>query len=353
MKVLTVVGARPQFVKAAAVARHLRQQHEEILVHTGQHYDANMSDVFFQELGIPAPDVNLGTGSGAHGAQTGQMLADLEAQMLHHKPDYVLVYGDTNSTLAGALAAAKLHIPVAHIEAGLRSFNKNMPEEINRVLTDHVSALLFCPTRAAIENLENEGIRHGVYHVGDVMIDILQTAHARCDEATVFEAHNLPREGFFLATIHRPANTDHRAALQGIVEAFAATEQTIVLPVHPRLQAALDREALALSPNVRGIPPQSYLNMVALLTAADLVLTDSGGLQKEAYALHRRCVTVRSETEWVETVAVSWNRLAAPSAESILSRIEDALQANPVVHPDFYGDGHAAEQIVQILTDHA
>ncbi len=352
MTILTVVGARPQFVKAAAVSQVLRAQHTEFLVHTGQHYDVDMSDVFFQELGIPEPDVNLGVGSGAHGAQTGQMLARLEAHMLAQAPDWVLLYGDTNSTLAGALAAAKLNIPVAHIEAGLRSYNRTMPEEINRVLTDHVSRLLFCPTHAAIENLAREGITAGVHHVGDVMMDVLWRVHARREAATVFAAHEVPRAGFILATIHRPANTDARGHLAGILDAFAQLARPVVLPMHPRLKAALTREALPLPENVQAIPPVSYLNMVALLDAADLVITDSGGLQKEAYALERRCVTVRPETEWVETVAVGWNRLAEPNTASLCDQAADSLAANPVVHPDFYGAGDAGAQIVRILSQH-
>lgn len=351
MKVLSVVGARPQFIKAAPVSHALRQQHQEFLVHTGQHYDEGMSAVFFKELNIPEPDVNLGVGSGNHGAQTGAMLAQLEEVMQQQAPDYVLLYGDTNSTLAGALAAAKLQIKIAHVEAGLRSFNRTMPEEINRVLTDHVSALLLCPTDTAVQNLAREGITQGVHQVGDVMVDALY--YARLRAASILQENNLERGAFWLATIHRPANTDNRAALAGIVEGFAALGKNIVLPVHPRLAAALKREGLQLPPNVEATQPASYLKMTALLEAAELVITDSGGLQKEAYIMQRPCVTVRPETEWVETVAAGWNHLADPTPQSLTQTVQLALANIPTEHPHFYGDGHAAKRIAALLAAHA
>lgn len=350
MKVLTVVGARPQFIKAAPVSRAIREQHQEYLVHTGQHYDEGMSDVFFRELHIPEPDMNLGVGSGTHGEQTAAMISGLEAEIFKTKPDWVLLYGDTNSTLAGAIAAAKLAIPIAHVEAGLRSFNRTMPEEINRVLTDHVSTLLFCPTQTAIENLKNEGIMQGVYEVGDVMVDGLLAARARA-EATILQENNLFIGNFYLATIHRPANTDSRQALEAIINEFGKLEKIVVLPIHPRLQAALQREKLTMPQNVRVIPPSSYLNMVALLDATEIVVTDSGGLQKEAYVMQRPCVTVRTETEWVETVEAGWNRLAAP--DKIAQAVQDALNNKPALHPNFYGDGSASPKIVDIMVNHA
>lgn len=349
MKVLTVVGARPQFIKAAPVSKAIRAHHEEFLLHTGQHYDAGMSDVFFEELGIPTPAANLGVGSGSHGQQTAAMLDGIERILLSEKPDWVLLYGDTNSTIAGALAAAKLQIKVAHIEAGLRSFNRSMPEEINRVLTDHVSDLLFCPTQTAIDNLKNEGITRGVHHVGDVMIDALRMARERLHNATVLQDHNLQKDAFYLVTLHRPANTDSGAALKGIIQAFAELNERVVLPAHPRLVAALAREDLKMPENVLQIQPASYLNMVALMDAAQIVITDSGGLQKEAYALRRQCVTVRPETEWVETISAGWNRLAEPNPLSIQARVSEALNAQPDAHPTFYGDGNAADQIVNLL----
>jgi UDP-N-acetylglucosamine 2-epimerase len=353
MKIFTVVGARPQFIKAAPVSSAIRQRHQEFLVHTGQHYDEGMSAVFFRELNIPEPDVNLGVGSGSHGAQTAAMIAGLEALLLEQQPDWVLLYGDTNSTLAGAIAASKLNIKIAHVEAGLRSYNRTMPEEINRVLTDHVSELLFCPTQTAVDNLTREGITRGVCHVGDVMVDSLYAARARAEEATVLQTYHLPKGGFYLATIHRPANTDDRQALAGIVQGFAALDNPILLPIHPRLRAALQRENLTIPENVVVIEPVSYLNMVALLDAAKLVITDSGGLQKEAYILSRPCVTVRPETEWVETLLAGWNRLTEPYPSALQAAVAAALDAKPADHPNFYGDGHASQQIVQWLTDHA
>lgn len=353
MKVFTVVGARPQFIKAAPVSRVLRRQHQEFLVHTGQHYDEGMSGIFFKELGIPEPDVNLGVGSGTHAAQTAVMLVGLESLMLQENPDWVLLYGDTNSTLAGALAAAKLNLKIAHVEAGLRSYNRTMPEEINRVLTDHLSRLLFCPTQTAFENLAKEGIHSGVFKIGDVMADALLAARARVHEATVLADHGLLKGEYWLATIHRPANTDDRIALRGILDGFAALGHLIVLPVHPRLGAALRREGFSLPSNVKGIEPASYLNMIALLDGAELVITDSGGLQKEAYILSRPCVTVRPETEWVETVEVGWNRLCEPTVDSMQMAVQAALSCRANAHPDFYGAGQASELVVSLLNDYA
>lgn len=348
MKVLTVVGARPQFIKAASVSRVLRQQHEEVLVHTGQHYDEGMSAVFFRELRIPEPDTNLGVGSGMHGEQTAAMLVGLEVEMLKVRPDWVLIYGDTNSTLAGAIAASKLNIRVAHVEAGLRSYNRTMPEEINRVLTDHISTLLFCPTRIAVENLKKEGITSGVHEVGDVMVDGLLAARESAQTlATVLHEHHLEVGQFYLATIHRPANTDSRGALAGIVEGLGSLGKVVVLPAHPRLQAALKRENLPIPHNLRLIPPASYVNMVALLDAADAVITDSGGLQKEAYIMQRPCITVRTETEWVETIESGWNRLADPTPDSIQKAVQQAVPLQK--HPDFYGDGRASQRIVDLM----
>lgn len=353
MKVLSVVGARPQFIKAAPVSRALREHHTEILVHTGQHYDEAMSDVFFEELNIPQPDVNLGVGSGGHGEQTAAMLSALESEMIRHQPDWVLLYGDTNSTLAGALAAAKLNLRVVHVESGLRSFNRTMPEEINRVLTDHVSTLLFCPTDAAVENLAKEGITEGVFRVGDVMTDALLDARQRiANQIAGLQGEGIKPKAFWLATIHRPANTDDAATLRGIVDGFAALDHAIVLPVHPRLKAALGRENLSLPDNVIAREPASYLTMIALLDGAELVITDSGGLQKEAYIMARPCITVRPQTEWIETVTAGWNRLAEPNPASLMDAVNSALTHTPANHPDFYGDGNASQEIVKLLRDH-
>jgi len=347
VKVVTIVGARPQFIKAAPVSRALRRSHSEMLVHTGQHYDTNMSAVFFAELDLPQPDVNLGVGSGGHGAQTAAMLTGIEQVLLAEKPDWVLIYGDTNSTLAGALAAAKLHIPVAHVEAGLRSFNRRMPEEINRVLADHVSTLLLCPSQTAVENLAAEGITHGVHLVGDVMADALAFAAARAQtHSDVLQRLGLSEKGFLLATVHRAENTDDPARLRAILEAFSALDEPIVFPIHPRTRTYL--EALDLKAtihNLKAIDPVGYLDMVRLEQAARMILTDSGGIQKEAYWLGVPCVTLRDETEWVETVQTGWNVLTGADAERITATVRGF--AIPGTHPALYGDGKTASRIVQ------
>jgi len=348
MKILTVVGARPQFVKAAAVSRLLRQQHQEVLVHTGQHYDANMSAVFFQELGLPEPDLNLGIGSGGHGAQTGAMLAGIERALLEHRPDWLLVYGDTNSTLAGALAAAKLHVPVVHVEAGLRSFNRRMPEELNRVLTDHLAALLLCPSQTAVEHLAAEGIHNGVRLVGDVMSDALNFAleQARA-RSRILSTLNLQPHSYLLATVHRAENTDNRERIAGIVAAFEKIAQPVVLPLHPRTRKVLQSLGLDLPANVCAIEPLGYFDMVRLEAAARMILTDSGGVQKEAYWLGVPCVTLRDETEWVETVAAGWNVLAGADESKIVAAVQSFRK--PAAHPQLYGDGHVAARCVAAL----
>jgi len=348
VKLVTVVGARPQFVKAAAVSRVLRRHHDEILVHTGQHYDANMSAVFFAELDIPAPDINLEVGSGRHGAQTGQMLVGLEEILLDSAPDWVLVYGDTNSTLAGALAAAKLHIPVAHVEAGLRSFNKAMPEELNRILTDHVAGLLFCPSQTAVDNLANEGIARGVHLVGDVMADALNFAADRAAERSkILEQLDLTAGRYLLTTVHRAENSDDAGRLENIVAAFNAIEEPVVFPVHPRTQKALEKINFRPAANVRLIEPVGYLDMVRLAQSARLILTDSGGLQKEAYWLDVPCLTLRNETEWVETVQMGWNILVGADQAKIVEAVGSF--APPASHPALYGTGQAGQKINEVL----
>ncbi len=349
MKIVTVVGARPQFIKAAPVSRILRQTHTEILVHTGQHYDENMSAVFFAELDLPQPDVNLGIGSGSHGAQTGAMLAGIEQVLLSEKPDWVLVYGDTNSTLAGALAAAKLHIPVAHVEAGLRSFNRRMPEEINRLLTDHIAALLFCPSQTAVDNLTAEGITRGVHLVGDVMADALLWAAERArTHSAILEQLGLQEKGYLLATVHRAENTDDPARLRAILDAFAALDEPIIFPVHPRTRARI--ESLNLKStihNLKSIAPVGYLDMVRLEQSARMILTDSGGIQKEAYWLGVPCVTMRDESEWVETVQTGWNVVVGADTARIVAAVREFV--TPEERPALYGDGRAAERIVDGL----
>lgn len=341
MRILSVVGARPQFIKAAAVSRVFvaARDIEEILVHTGQHFDENMSAVFFDELAIPAPVRNLNIHSGGHGAMTGQMLEALEKAIIAERPASVLVYGDTNSTLAGALAAAKLCIPVIHVEAGLRSFNRRMPEEINRVVTDHISSLLLCPTRAAVTHLKTEGITSGVHHVGDVMYDATLFAKgSAAKRSDVLERLGLEIGRYSLCTIHRAENTDNRSRfiqLLGFIEEIAR-QATVVFPIHPRTHQALAREGLTTE-GVRLIDPVGYLDMHRLLSGATQVFTDSGGLQKEAYFHRVPCVTLRDETEWVETVDAGWNRLWTTPTYKARTDIDD------------YGDGSAAERIVDIV----
>ena len=348
MKIVSIVGTRPEFIQAAPVSRALRPRHREVLVHTGQHYDYEMSAVFFEQLGLPPPDYNLGVGSGPHGWQTGQMLARLEEVMLKEKPDWVLVRGDTNSTLAGALAAAKLHIPVGHIEAGLRSFNRWMPEEINRVVVDHVSDLLFCPTSTAVENLAAEGITEGVHLVGDVMYEAilynLPLAEAQSDVLTRL---GLSPEGYLLLTIHRAENTDIRENLEAILEAVNRLREPVLFPAHPRTRNRLNEVGWRPTPYVRVVEPQSYFDMLVLEKHARLILTDSGGIQKEAYCLGTPCITLREQTEWVETVEVGWNKLVGAHTDRIVEAVRTFRP--PEDHPPLYGDGKTSQAIVRIL----
>lgn len=345
MKVLTVVGARPQFIKAAPVSRVLRQHHEEFLLHTGQHYDDEMSDLFFRQLAIPAPNRNLEVGSGPHGAQTGAMLSGIESVAIEYRPDRVLVYGDTNSTLAGALAAAKLGVPVAHVEAGLRSFDRRMPEEVNRVVADHLSTLLFCPTQTAVTNLGREGITDGVSMVGDVMFDAFQqnVEVARRDSTILADLHLEPR-GFQLLTVHRAENVDHIDNLKAILEGVAASGRTTVFPIHPRTRAALKASGVTPGANIKLIDPVGYLEMLSLEEAAEAVVTDSGGVQKEAYFAARPCITVRDRTEWIETVDAGWNVLVGTDPNAIAEAMRNFRPAGE--HLQLFGDGHAAERVV-------
>jgi UDP-N-acetylglucosamine 2-epimerase len=348
MRILTVVGARPQFIKASAFSRAVRQRHTEILVHTGQHYDASMSDVFFDELALPRPDHHLGVGSGSHGAQTAQMLERLEAVMQREAPDRVVIYGDTNSTLAGALAAAKLGIPVAHVEAGLRSYVRDMPEEINRVVADRVSTHLFAPTQNAVGNLAREGITQGVTMTGDIMYDaLLQHAPVAAQKSSILRDLALAPGGYVLATVHRAANTDDRHHLADIIDALALLHEPVILPLHPRTRAALMGTDIEIEAPVHVIDPVGYLDMLALEQGARMVLTDSGGVQKEAYLLGVPCVTLRDETEWVETLADGWNVLAGADATRILAAARRAPPAGDP--PPVFGDGHAAERMVAAL----
>lgn len=356
-RIVTALGARPQFIKAAPVSRAIRGQEglSEVLVHTGQHFDANMSDVFFYELGIPAPAYHLGVAGGGHGAMTGRMLERLEELLEQEAPDWVLVYGDTNSTLAGALAAAKLHIPVAHVEAGLRSFNRRMPEEQNRVLTDQLADILFTPTDTASDNLRREGVPEGrIAQVGDVMFDAaLFYAERAADRSAILAAHGLNRGEYVLATVHRAENTDDSERLHAIMAGLdaAAHERPVILPLHPRTRAALAREGIEPQ-RIRLVEPVGYLDMVALESNAAVIATDSGGVQKEAYFHGVPCVTLRDETEWVELVEMGWNKLASPGNADITSSILAAggskgSEGRP------YGDGRSAVRITDILKDFA
>jgi UDP-GlcNAc3NAcA epimerase len=356
VKVVTIVGARPQFIKCAAVSRALRRVATEVLVHTGQHYDDAMSDVFFRELEIPAPDYHLDVRSGAHGAQTGEMLKRVEAVLIGEQPDYVLVYGDTNSTLAGGLAAAKLHIPVAHVEAGLRSFNRRMPEEVNRVLTDHLATLHFCPTETAVANLAREGISQGVHRVGDVMYDAtLYYRERAASQSTILQRLGLPPKGYLLATIHRAENTDAAERLRVIVDGLihVARRIPVVVPLHPRTKAALQRSQLwdSAAAEVRLIDPAGYLDMVILEDNARLIATDSGGVQKEAFFCRVPCVTLRDETEWVELVEAGWNHLLSPvHGDQFAAALSSALdRPAPATAPALYGQGDAAVRLAAIL----
>lgn len=353
MKFVTIIGARPQFIKAAPLSAALREKHEEVLVHTGQHYDANMSDVFFDELGIPKPQYNLGIGGGTHGEQTGRMLEAVEKVFLEEKPDAAIIYGDTNSTVAGALAAAKLHIPVAHVEAGLRSFNRDMPEEINRIVADHLATWCFCPSRVSVEQLAREGVVKNVLDVGDIMADAVRLFAPRAAERSqILEGTGIRKGEFALATIHRPVNTDDPKALATIFAAFERLPVPVVLPLHPRTRGALSRFGLlgkvTSSKNVKVIPPLGYFDMLQLQHNAAFILTDSGGVQKEAYYAGTPCLTLRNETEWVETVEAGWNRLL-PIDEGQIVRAASAV-SRPADRPNLYGDGRAAERIVCSLS---
>ncbi|HEX8068219.1 MAG TPA: UDP-N-acetylglucosamine 2-epimerase (non-hydrolyzing) [Thermoleophilaceae bacterium] len=353
MRIVTVIGNRPQFVKAAAVSRRLRERHDEAIVHTGQHYDDEMSRVFFDELAIPAPDRQLGVGSAPPAVQTGRMLEGLTPVLGELEPEMVLVYGDTNSTLAGALAAAQDHVPVAHVEAGMRSFDRSMPEELNRVLTDHASDLLLCSTDTAVENLAREGVDRGVHLVGDVMADIALALAGRARETSrAVEEHGLEPGGYLFATAHRAGNVDDPDRLRLLVDLLLSLPLPAVLPLHPRTRARLEAagllDRLGSSDRLRLSPPVGYLDALALAGSARAVVTDSGGLQKEAYLLGVPCVTLRDRTEWVETVDAGWNVLVDLDREAALAALE---RPRPPLEgrPELYGGGRAAERIRDVL----
>ena len=378
-KIITVIGARPQIIKAAAISRaishHFAHQLEELIVHTGQHYDENMSEVFFDELGIPKPAFNLNVGSGSHGSMTAKMLEGLESLFTREKPDAVLVYGDTNSTIAAALAAAKNHIPVIHVEAGLRSYNKAMPEEINRIACDHMSSLLFSPTRAGMDNLKKEGFdlttvekatidRPNVYHCGDVMYDnSLFFSELSEEKSRVLENNDLQKNHFILCTIHRDTNTDDAQHLSAIFNALLRiqeeTDLDIILPLHPRTKKKMDellstqlKSKIAQSSGFKIIPPAGFLDIIALEKHANLIITDSGGLQKEAFFFKKPCVILREQTEWIEIVKNGNARLAGSNEELIVRQSLEMLAKSDFSHPNLFGDGQAATFICEkILGD--
>ena len=346
---MTVVGARPQFIKAAPVSRVLRRQHEEFLLHTGQHYDDEMSDLFFRQLQIPAPDQNLEVGSGRHGAQTGAMLAGIESVAIDQRPDWLIVYGDTNSTLAAALVGAKLNIPVAHVEAGLRSFDRRMPEEVNRVVADHVATLLLCPTETAVRNLEREGITSGASMVGDVMFDAFQqNVQVAQKSSGILVDLGLEPNGYHLLTVHRAENVDQPDLLEAILRGVADSGRRVIFPVHPRTRAVLKSTAMKVPGNVTLIDPIGYLEILVLEENAEAIVTDSGGVQKEAYFAGRPCITLRTTTEWTETVEAGWNVLVGTDSAAIARAMRGFRHEGP--RPELFGDGHAAERVVEALS---
>lgn len=351
MKIVSIVGARPQFIKAAMVSREIRKKHEEVLVHTGQHYDIELSRVFFNELDIPKPDYNLDIGSNTHARQIGKMMIAIEEVLVREKPALVLVYGDTNSTLAGAMAAVKLHVGVAHVEAGPRMFDKSVPEEINRVLTDHISTLLFAPTQTAVNNLKREGIEEGVYFTGDVMLDsFLHLPKVADKDLTILDKLGLSKGGYLLATVHRARNTENKENLKSIVDAFLSMDDKIVFPVHPRTEKYLKQydlyDKLKKNQNIMVIDPVGYLDSIILTRNSRKVLTDSGGLQKEAYFSRIPCITFDEATSWPETVEDGWNTLAGSDRDKIFKA---AKYFNPAgKQRNVFGDGRAAKKIVDI-----
>ena len=354
MRILTVVGNRPQFVKAAAVSGPLRAVHEELLLHTGQHHDDELSSIFVRELGVPAPDIELGIAGGSNGSQTARMLAALEAQLDSIEPAAVMVYGDTNSTLAGALAAAQRRVPVAHVEAGMRSYDRAMPEELNRVLTDHTSELLLCSSEAAAANLHREGVGGAVEVVGDVMVDVARRfAPVARERSDALERFGVRAGEYVLVTAHRAGNVDDGARLEALVALLRALPAPAVLPLHPRTRARLEAAGLIGElERLDGLtlaPPLGYLDFTALLLGARAVLTDSGGVQKEAYLAGVPCLTLRDRTEWSETVEAGWNTLVDLDAAAALRALSTPP---PQSRPPLYGDGHASERVVAALSDH-
>ena len=323
MSILSIVGARPQFIKLAPLSKAIRKEHQEIILHTGQHFDRNMSDDFFNELGIVQPDVNLNIHSGHHGEQTGRMLAAIENHLLRFKPDLILIFGDTNSTLAGALVCSKLHIPTIHIEAGLRSFNREMPEEINRIVSDHTSDFLFAPTQTAMQNLEREGLSERAFLTGDIMVDALMDNIERADQvSSILETKGLVAEKYYLVTLHRPYNVDDPVKLNKLLTKFSKIGGQVIFPVHPRTRKVMDDHSMVIPENVLLSEPVGYFDFIKLESCSMKIITDSGGIQKEAYLLKKPCITIRPETEWIETVKQGWNVLVDVDSDDFVNTIE-------------------------------
>jgi UDP-N-acetylglucosamine 2-epimerase len=322
-KVVSIVGARPQFIKLAPLSRHLRKKFDAIIVHTGQHFDQNMSDLFFRELAIPKPDHHLGIQGGNQGWQTGQMLIKLEKVLVAVKPDMVIVFGDTNSTMAGALAAAKLQIPVIHVEAGLRSFNRSMPEEINRIVSDHIADMLFAPTQTAVENLTREGLQDKTFMTGDIMLDVLEENLEKAQhKSKILKALKLKSGSYYVLTLHRPYNVDQLETLKPVIEALARCNKEVIFPVHPRTHKMISELNIDLQGSIRPVNPMGYFDFIVLQKNAEKIITDSGGVQKEAYLLKVPCITVRPETEWLETVQDGWNMLVDLKTEALADAVE-------------------------------
>ena len=347
--VLSIVGARPQFIKLFPLSREVRKHFDEKIIHTGQHFDPEMSDTFFRELGIPEPDINLGINQGGHGDQTGRMLISLEKQMTQLQPDLVIVFGDTNTTLAGALAAAKLHIPTVHVEAGLRSFNRTMPEEINRVVSDHTADHLFAPTQSAIDNLAHEGLQDRTHHTGDIMVDASRAiAHKARQKSSIFTELDLDGS-YMLMTLHRPYNVDDTEKLSLIFRKLGEVDHTIVFPIHPRTRKMVDHHRITIPGNIRLIRPLGYLDFTSMLVHAEKIITDSGGIQKEAYIHKKPCLTVRPETEWTETVTDGWNRLIQPGDDNFTGEIRSFRPHTP--QSDIFGRD-VARTMVEVIQNH-
>lgn len=347
MKIISVVGARPQFIKLGPLSNELRKVHKEIIVHTGQHFDKEMSDSFFFELGIANPDYNLNINSGSHGDQTGRMLIELEKVVVNEKPDLIVVFGDTNSTLAGALVGSKLHIPIVHVEAGLRSFNKYMPEEINRIVADHTSDYLFAPTQTAMNNLQKESLSSKSFLTGDIMVDSHLSALEKVSKQKSIEKYFIEIDNYYLLTLHRPYNVDNSQNLSSILEELSRLGEKILFPVHPRTRSIIEQNSITVPENFILTKPVGYLEFVELQSKCKKIITDSGGIQKEAYILKKPCITLRSETEWVETVNVGWNLLINPSVEKNYSAKIELFEPS-TEHPSIFGE-NVTQKMIEII----